>query len=276
MIQKYDVVSVAVPILGIASLVVGVRMGWLPLSDIQSAIPYIVFTIIIGVFLWGQQRRLDKALGKKVEPEVVKSKPYDPDDRFEYLTVHYLRVRGSQDVPDPSRPRCLVDGRAKVASWVIPEWLEPFVIDHKILWQPYDDEKTLRTYIKERYSLSQILLTPEDLRLQYVKGELRERGKEEYSDLITRLKGRKLENLQVVYLTRRHPFARRTLLVDFDAKTVWLSPLYDFELIANGLVTSETYGMWPLESCDCFCKRKFHFPLVPQRYPESKLFVEGA
>jgi hypothetical protein len=279
MVERHQLTRPLILILLPAILWIGIYAGLWPLSDILSWVPYFIITAWIVVFLWGTLgKKIENALGKRSESDLGKSKtkPYKPDLRFAYLTVHYLRVEGYQDDPDSSRLKCLTDERTKIASWTMPEWLKIPVKEHNMAWLPYYDEKILRKYIKDHYSITSDQLRYEDLKLQLdTKGNLIERKSDKYSELIEKLKDRKLENLQVAYLTRSYPSARRTLLIDFSAKQVWLSPPYDFELLTNGLVTSENYGMWPLESCRRWCKRKFGFPFISQHYPETKLFEGG-
>lgn len=285
MVQKYDVVSVVVPIIGIAYLVLSVWVGWLPMNDIQSAIPYIVITIIIGVFLWGQQRRLENALGKKPTTSSEESTPkYKPDSNFVHLAIHYLRIKGAQDTPDSAQLRYVTNDKNRVAFLVrdLPDWLVAAVKEHKMTWCPYDDEKVLRKTLLAGYSVSDIPPIPETLGLKFIGGNWIEYTP--HSELLSTLEGHRLKNLQVLHLTRRYFFSevRRTLLIKFSEdkakkSEVWLAPSFVFELVEKGILTEEYKGMRFWESCEKWCKRKgYDTTHIDRHYPESALLAEGS
>jgi len=146
MVKRLDLVSVIVPLAAITFVLLDFRYGGLSMADIQSAVPYIAFTIIIGVFLWGQQRRLENALGRKTTTSAEEATPqYIADLNFGHLAIHYLRIKGTPDTPDSSQLRYITNDEKRQASRLreLPDYLAPAIKNHRMIWNPYDDEKVL-------------------------------------------------------------------------------------------------------------------------------------
>lgn len=250
------------------------------MSDIQAAVPYIAFTIIIGIFLWGQQRRLENALGKKTTT-VESDKPPKLDTNFLHLRVHYVRTKGLPDTPDSSRLRYITNDKYGKASRMheLPECVAQAIKEHRIGWSAYDDEKTLRRNLTARYSIDETDPDPETLALKYINGNWVTYAP--HSDLVSKLEKHNLENLQVINLTRRYFFSsvRRTLLIKYSETQkpqAWLAPPYIFELVEKEMIASENKGMRFRESCEKWCKRNgYDTTNLDRRYPESALLSEG-
>jgi hypothetical protein len=216
---------------------------------------------------------------KKTEAAIDEGIPYEPDPNFLHLTVHYLRIRGVPDNPDSATLKYITDDKKEESyrMCVLPDWLAPAIKEHRIRWHPYDDERVLRRYVTSKYSfVDKDPPLPDWLGLRFLRGSWVE--DKPHSELLSKLEGRKLKDLQIADLSRRSLFShvRRVLLVDFSKKQVWLAPSCCFELIEKGIVESEIYEMHPWQSCKCWSKRKFGFDFISRRYSESQLFAEGA
>jgi hypothetical protein len=280
--EKYEKVSIIVIVL-LAILLWGLSYGVYPLSDIASNIPFFIITAMFGVFLWGWLKRIENALGKKTTTSAQESTPkYTPDSNFDHLAIHYLRVKGAPDTPDSSQLRYItnVQNRQAIRLRELPEWLAPAIKEHKIMWFPYDDEKVLGKTLSETFfSIRDVVPLAETLGLKLVKGQW-ERFTTN-SELLSKLGDRKLENLQVLDLTRRYFFSekKRTLLIKFsqtEAKSeVWLAPPYIFELAEKGIIAEEGKGMRFYESCKKWCDRN-GYTFIDRRYPESAFLAEGS
>lgn len=192
---------------------------------------------------------------------------------FAYLTVHYPRIKSEPDIPSPTRVRCVTYNRKKQA-FPVPDFLESIIQEHKINWRCHDNEKVLWQYLTEHNTINLEDPIPEDLGLRFDRnGSLVSAEDELYSELISKLRGHKLENLQVIYLHRLSlpHTVRRTLLLERSTKQAFLPPSCVHELVQSGIIASESKGMRPWENCDGWVKRVYDFTLVPWRYPESKL-----
>jgi len=282
MAHAYDVISVVVPILLIVFLIISVPLGWLPLSYVEEAIPYAVFTIAVSLFIWGQGKRLENALGKKTS-ETKESPPYKPDPTFDHLQFHFLKEK-DDETPMTSRLRYLIDASRGSAYLMhqIPDWLNTIVEGHSILWTPYDNIRDLKRYIQEaKLAVTDIPPSPQAVGLKYVHDSWQKENL--YADLLDKIGKNKIEDLLIARLERRYFFSirRRTLIVDFSAQEIWLMPLCWRVLIQNSIVADETYAMKWREKCKDWAKRwskeefgkEFHFN--PNHYPESLLITKS-
>lgn len=248
--------------------------GVMDIHGILSVLPYFLVAGIVGVFLWGFRERLEGAFGKKsaVSHEVSES---SIDPRFAHLTVHYSNIRDTPDTENPARPRFVTDNGRKQAYWV-SDLLEPYIRQHKICWFSYNGQRALMASLdRENYGIRRRAPLPEELGLSIDNDgslKLAKVSKVE-SDLVSKLRDSKLEDLQVVFLERkrfRSLSARRTLLLKFSTKEAFLSPPFAPALVENGIVTSETYGMHRWQTCKCWCKRH-GYTFTERHYPESEL-----
>jgi hypothetical protein len=256
------------------------------MSDIQSAVPYIAFTIIVGVFLWGQQRKFEKALGMRRTTEHEEKIPeFRADSYYHHLAIHYLRAKGVPDTPDSAPLKYITVGRSAYRLRELPDFLVCPIKEHRIIWYPYDDEKVLeRTLLAAKYTIyDDAPSEPETLGLSFVDGKWI--AYEPHSDILSRLEGHRLDDLQVFNLTRRNAYAlfrskvRRTLLVKFPENQqpqAWLAPAWFFELTEKRIIAEEDKGMRFYESCKRWCER-YHYNTdnLDRRYPDSALLVEG-
>ena len=245
--------------------------------DFLSYIPQFLIGAIFIVIFWGVGQDIKNALGHKEQTTVNKT-PFTPKAIYRHLAVYYHRVKGVSDTPDSARLRYLADGSKGKAYLMreLPEWLAPAIKQHEILWNPYDDEKTLNRYIKTKFELSDLQLSPESIGLTFAEGILCEDTR--YSDFLSKLPKNRLEDLLIAKVNRRYflSFVTRKLLVDFSEKKVWLAPPYWYHLTEMGIISSESYDMHFWESCEKFSKRKFGFELVPNHYPERQLLSKAA
>jgi len=60
----------------------GTFLGLWTLSDVMSYIPFIIFTAMVGVFLWGYREKIETVSGKTSSKEVNENKPYTRDPNF--------------------------------------------------------------------------------------------------------------------------------------------------------------------------------------------------
>jgi hypothetical protein len=196
------------------------------------------------------------------------------DLRFADLTIHYSQIKDTPDTQNPARPVYVTENRKKQAYWV-SNLLEPYVIQHKIFSYSHDGEKALTAYLElEHYEIIRRAPLPEELGLSINQDGSVELAKvKTESDLVSKLKGRKLEDLQIVFLERKRFLSianRRTLLLKISTKQAFLAPTCAPELLENGIVTSERLGMFRWESCKCWCKRH-GYTLIERHYRESEL-----
>jgi hypothetical protein len=277
-LQKVQWSTVLIVILIVISSWLGIVWGFWKLSDFLSYIPQFLIGAIFVVIFWGVGQNIKKALGKKEQTPVDKIPPYDFDPIYRNLAVYYHRIKGVSDTPDSSQQRYLADGSKGMAYLIreLPDWLAPAIKNHKMEWCPFDNDKLLTKFINTKFLLIDSNPNPESVGLTYADGKLIEDKR--YSKLLSKLAGRKLDDLQIAIVKRRHflSFVTRTLLVDFSAKHVWLAPPYYYLLEENGIIYSETYGMYFWESCKCWSKREFGFPLIRNHYPESMLLSKGS
>ena len=255
----------------------GIVGGFWKLDDFLSYIPQFLIGAVFVVIFWGVGQDIKNALGKKEQTIVDKVLPFIYDPIYRNLAVYYHRVKATSDTPDSAQLKYLADG-AKGKAYLmreIPEWLAPAIKKHNILWRPYDDERVLNKYIKANFSLSDLDPSPEIVGLTYSDGVLIEDM--QYCELLSKLAGNRLEDLQIARVNRRKllSVATRTLLIDFSAKKVWLAPPYWYLLIDKKIINSESYGMHFWESCKKWSKRKFGFELVQNHYPESQLLSKA-
>lgn len=277
MLKKYEQRSLIVIALIVGAIFFGVYLRLWDLSSVLTYSLYFLLAGVVGVFLLGFRERIENAVGKKpVTPPEVPMK-IAIDDNLVYLAIHYPRIKSKADVPDATRLRYVTDNRNKIAFRVVPDWLEPSVREHKINWQVYDDENALRKYIVANFPLIlEGTPNPGQLGLKYHDGVLT-LAEDRYAGLMSKLKGHKLEDLEIVYLRRARfffPPARRILLLKRSAKEAWLSPPCEAGLVANGIVDSEVLGMHFWETCKGWCKCYNGYTFIKWHYPESQL-LEG-
>lgn len=266
-------IGITVDILLIADIVIpNVPFLSAILGEVPSEAIWFVFgassiCFMLAIVFQVRRIRTTRALSSQVSTSTT-------DPRFAHLTIHYSQVRDAPDVQNPARPRYVTNNRTKQAYWV-SDLLEPYVRQHKISWYSHDGEKTLLAYLDhEHYSANRRAPLPEELELSFDKdGSLKLLQVQMESDLMSKLKGRKLEDLQIVFLERRRFLsspARRKLLLKFSTKQAFLPPSCTYELVDNGIVTFEGYGMYPWEGCKRWCKRH-GYTLIRQHYPDSEL-----
>ena len=241
--------------------------------DIMSELP--------GIWVWIGASMLGVAGGlisrKAVERksptvEVSEAKTYNPN--FYHLSIHYAQKLESPDAMKFVRPKFVTNHRSRHA-YGFPDWLLPHVLE--ISSRFHNDERELRAYLTKQNEISEDIPLLEDLGLRY-DDRLNTLILVEKSELLSQLKGRKLENLQIARLERKRYYAspaRRVLLINLRSKQAYLAPTYYYELIEKGIIGSEIYGMKFNEDCAKFCKRKFGATFNSQHYPESLLIEES-
>ena len=277
-LEKYQKSAILILVVLSILLSLGTYWGVMKLSDTLSFLPSFLITAMVGILVWGLGKNIEKSLGKKAGSEEDKPVPYVLNPVFRQLQVYYYRAKGAPSNPDFSQVRYLVDFSKDQAYQMhdYPDWLEPYIKGHQISWVPYDEEKILKREIQTKFTVSDLSPLPHMLGLKITEGFWV--SDKEYSELLDKLAGHKLEGLQIARLERRHFFSirRRTLLVDFNEGKVWLAPLCWFDLIQNGLIDPENYGMRFYESCERWSKRRFGFKFISSRYPDSLLIAKGS
>jgi hypothetical protein len=277
MVEKYELVTITAIIVLIFSLWLGIFLEAWTISYILSIVPYFIFTAIVGVFVWGIGKKIEKALGKKEPPieENKKIKPLDFNSNFRNIEIFYHRLNKEFDSPEYSKTVYVANSKAHLAYQVdeLPEWFSSEIKDHKMIWYPNDDLKSLKRHMYDNFDVKLAIPSPKGLGLQNVNGKwVEEKPDFELSSII---KGEKLEHLQIAKTERRYFFSikRRVLLIDNNAKEVWQAPLFYDELIDSKIVGEETYGMKIRENCEGWSMRMFGYKYIPNRYPESKLLA---
>jgi hypothetical protein len=246
-------------------------LGWFSIMDNV----FEVWKWVAGIML-GLGAGLIGLTGK-IENVTRVSKPpnnVNIDPNFFHLTVHFPQIRSKPDIPSEERPRFVTDNRKKQA-YRIPDWLEHYVQEHKISWRPHDNERAMRRFFdEENITINKQDIRPESIGLRQSHSAL-VMADSKYSELLSKLEGKKLENLLLIYLVRRvyiRPPVQRYLLVDFSEQQVWLAPAFYYELTDKGIVDSENKGMRPWESCEGWCKHRYKgYTFNDRRYPDSKL-----
>ena len=154
---------------GFGAILVGFlgALGWdmysagkevVSVSIVGSNIP--VHLLVFGAILIAGLALLILALWKN------RSERTTVDPRFAHLTIHYSQRTDTPDIPNPARPRLVVDNRRKRYYWV-STWLEPYIRQHKINWHSHDGEKALRTWLKkEKIEPHETDPTPEEIGLE--------------------------------------------------------------------------------------------------------------
>jgi hypothetical protein len=261
MAQRYELFSVVVIVLLAVSECLGIYLGAWKLSDVLSSVPFFILN----------------ALGKKTtttdsseveDSELDRVAKSSSIATFAHLTIHY-----SQKTDDPNtliksaQPRCVTNNITH-GVYFVPDWLKPYIRFRKISVQPHDGERALRRFVSEyarAFSENSEPLARE-LGLKFEGNRL---VLLQESDLVSKLKGHKFEDLRVVFLRRIR--ARRTLLLNRSTKEAWEAPLYVGELLENGIIADfQNLGMRPWENCKSWCKHQ-GYTFHPWRYPESEL-----
>lgn len=258
--------------------VVGIYLEWWRLSDFLSYIPQFLIGAIFVVIFWGVGQDIKNVLGKKEQPSDSKIPSFKLNPLYQELSIYYHRTNGLPDTPVSTKERYLVD-RFKGSAYIIgnlPDWIAPAIKNHEIEWYPYDNEKALRKDIHTKFALIDLSPTPKTVGLIFSKSEGQWIQDTKYADLLSKLEGHKLVNLQIAVLKRRYFFSivTRNLLIDFKTKEVWYAPPCWYSLRDKGIIYDEVYGMRFWENCKSWCRRKFNFPLVLNYYPENRLLSQ--
>jgi hypothetical protein len=253
----------------------GTILGWWTLSAVMSYVPFLIFTAMVGVFLWGYREKIETVSGKTVVKEVNEVKQYVRDLNFLHLVVYYSRIQNMPDTPENANTRYIINDKTTYAFRIpeLPDWFSSEIKEHRMRWCSYDSDKNLNAYIKSKFSIGDSP-SPKDLGLQLVNREWKEDNQN--SDLLSNLKGKKLD-LQIAELERRYFLGvkRRILLIDPSAKEVWQAPSCYYDLVQNKIVGSQTYGMRFYEDCGDWSRRFLHYSFTPLQYPESKLIARA-
>ena len=157
---------------------------------------------------------------------------------FAYLTVHYPRIKSEPGIPSPSRIRYVTNNRKKQA-FPVPDFLERIILEHKTNWRCHHNERVLWQYLTQHNTVNLTDATPEDLGLRFDRNEsLVSAEDNQHSDLVSKLRGHKLENLQIAFLNGFSLWhsVKRTLLLERSTKTAWLPPPCAYELVSSALV----------------------------------------
>jgi hypothetical protein len=285
MLTKYQSYTIIGLVLLAFAQWLGIPLGLWTLSEVLAIVPYFIFTAMFGVFLWGLRESIESKLGKGTTT-TEKAVPYKPDPDLPHFGIYYLRIKGAPDTPLSSPLRYITNDRIRAACQVreLPEWIASPVKEHKITWYPYDDKNDLKKVLSVTYAVYDTAPLPEGFGLRFIEGKWIEYAP--HSELLSKLAGRRFENLLVLNLTRKRfrSKVRRTLIIKFlktEAKSgirgeAWLALPYIFELVEEGLIAEETKEMWFWQSCERWCKRH-HYSTehLDRRFPESALLAEG-
>jgi hypothetical protein len=274
MLGNYEDRAIIVIAVFMLLLFLGVKMGWWDLTSVLSWVPYFLLAGMIGTFLLGFRERIEKLFGKETtttEPSAIEAwkkvlvKSSDIST-FSHLTIHYSQKTENPDtLIDSAQPKYVTNNTTH-AAFLVPAWLKPYIQLRKISIQPHDGERALRRFIGLFDGKTDHEPTPRELGLRF-EGKILVLAQE--SDLLSKLKGHKLEDLRVVSLHRLR--ARRTLLLKKSTKEAFEAPLCVSELIANDIIADwEILGMRPWENCRCWSKRQ-GYTFHPWRYSESEL-----
>ena len=73
MLQKQEILSIVIAIIGVIALVIGVFIGWFILSDILNFLPQIIIPSIFAILIWGFRQRIwDKLFPKAKDLQELK------------------------------------------------------------------------------------------------------------------------------------------------------------------------------------------------------------
>jgi hypothetical protein len=252
----------------------GLFWGLWQLSDFLSYIPQFLIGAIFVVIFWGVGQNIKSVLGQKEKTTIINILPFRVNQNYKDLAVYYQKMNGSPETPESTRKRYLIDRFNNKAFPMLdlPDWLAPAIKAHEIYWCAFDDERSLNKEIRAKFKLEDVSdLRPEKVGLTYSEGKLVKDNK--FADLVSKLNGRRIADLQIAILRRRYffSFVQRVLLVDFKSKEIWYAPSSWQELKDKEILNAETYQMRFYEKCGPWCKREFNFQFILNYYPDSKL-----
>lgn len=186
---------------------------------------------------------------------------------FDHLVIHYSQRTDTPETLKPARPRYVVNLDTNKAYW-IPDFLEPYIKDGSIEnWNSHDGETALNNFLEKRG----IKIIKDNPRLEQIK-LIRDRDDDLIlePDIISLLRGKKIENIKIVYLFpwfyRFLPFPKRNppgkrLLLKYPKETeksiiAYNPPLYDLILVEKEIIPCDTYTFrYPLDNLTKWCER---------------------
>jgi hypothetical protein len=273
--RRYQGLTIGLIISLVIFLVIGAIWNETLLINLLSYLPAFILSAITGLILWGLKENIEKTLGKEQTKE-NDVKPYTYNPNLKHLSIHYVEARNS-DTLESATEKLLVDTSMGKAYGLpcLPDWLLPAIKNHELYIRSYTDTKCFDDFIKPHYDISNAMVTPETVGLQYVDNQYRKI--EPYANILSKLKGHTLENLLVIKLKRRQLFwtKRRNILIDFKNEKVWFAPDYWYLLKEKGILQSDERTMRFYDSCRSYCIREYKFELVPNYYPESMLLEQS-
>ena len=112
----------------------GTFLGLWTLSDVMSYIPFIIFTAMVGVFLWGYREKIENVSGKTASKEVNENKLYTRDPNFLHLIVHYSRIQNMPDNPEHAHTRYIINDKTTSAFKIpeLPDWFSSEIKEHRM------------------------------------------------------------------------------------------------------------------------------------------------
>ena len=179
------------------------------------------------------------------------------DLMFIHLTLHY---DGKKDTPE-----YIVNNKSKQAYW-ISDLLTLYIRQRRI---PTHRHKKggVQAYLKEQgFTVNERDPLPIELGLKYrLDKTLWWADSKLSSDLLDKLKGKKLDDLKLVFLfpwyyhiipTRGHDYPdKRLLLKNSTLKQAFEPPNIAMDLVENDIITSQIMVLRPFESLKKFAKR---------------------
>jgi hypothetical protein len=229
-----------------------------------------VITVAIGLAIhgiWGITQR------KKYEPFYV--------ILFFPKSVSYKRGERTPTSKE-LRYKYFVDGRINTAYYMT-EYATDLLLKRKIQWYSETDQGEEKN--KQLLTSKGIKLDPKPATRSVLLGQkptillAEHEGK---PDLVSKLKGHRLDDLQIIFVFPRiywfFPFLERwahfppskRLLLKFSTKEAFSAPSQSIELVKNGIIDSDRWRLQPRDSLDKLCKR-YGFTFKRKRYPESEL-----
>ena len=268
--MKREILSATGATVVIIILAVLLSEGVIALSDVSSALAYVLVGTILGILVWGFEPRI-KRIVKRKSHVLTTIEP-----RFAHLTIHYSQITDTPDTPNPARPRYVANTTTNEAYWV-SDLLEPYIRQRKISWHAHDGSEALKTHFKKnRIHPNEHDPKPEDLGLSLSRDGSLQSPDPNFVELLSKLEGKKLDNLRILKLFPWYSYfstsgyTSKRLLLKHSTNETFDSPLHDLELAEKGIIDSENYTMKPFESLEAWSKRhKYRY--IRKRYTEGEL-----
>ncbi len=196
-----------------------------------------------------------------------------------HLRIHYSQKNDTPKTKSPAKPYYVVYWDAKQAYWV-PDLISSQIKKGKIQYNSHDGLNALQKHFKNNgITTNKRNPTLTELGLELDKnGNLLRLIPE--PDIITKLKGRRLSDVELVCLfpwhyhfRNRDNFPNKILLRKYSTNVTFHAPTVFSKLIEYGIVSRDNCIIYPWENLKRWSKRK-GYTYYPQRFSDEQLLAE--